>query len=57
MESPWQKWKRENAEKQQSGKVSPLDFVNPETQYASEEVAEARMQLCLDCPKLIKATH
>jgi len=57
METPWEQWKRKNAERQESGKVSPLDFANPDTEYASENLADARMQACLDCPKLLRATH
>ena len=49
MTSPWQEWKRKNAKKQQSGKVSPLDFVNPDTEYASAEEIQSRMELCEDC--------
>ncbi len=57
MTSPWQEWKKKNLERQETGVVRPWDVVNPDTEYAAEDVAEARMQLCLDCPKLIPATH
>jgi hypothetical protein len=53
METPWQQWKRTNAEKQQSGKVSPLDFINPDTEYVSEEKAEERYEICKECPHFL----
>jgi hypothetical protein len=56
METPWQKWKRENAERQQSGKVSPLDFANPNTEYAAEDVADARYEICKECPHFLAIT-
>jgi hypothetical protein len=57
MTSPWQEWKKKNLERQQAGIVSPVDFINPVTEYVTEDVADERMKTCLDCPKLIKATH
>jgi hypothetical protein len=57
MTSPWQEWKKKNAERQASGRVSPVDFINPDTEYVPEDIAAERMQTCLDCPKLIRATH
>lgn len=57
MANPWQEWKQKNAGRQEDGRVSPLDFLNPATEYASDDVAAERMQTCLDCPKLIRATH
>jgi len=53
----WSEWKQRNAEKQKKGNVSPLDFLNPETEYVSEDTAKKRMDICLDCPKLIRITH
>jgi hypothetical protein len=55
METPWQQWKRTNAERQQSGKVSPLDFVNPETEYAAIEVINERYAICKECPHFMKS--
>jgi hypothetical protein len=51
--SPWQEWKKKNAERQASGKVSPLDFVNPDTEYASIDEINARYAVCEQCPKLL----
>ena len=49
--SPWQKWK------QNLGETRPWDMLNPNTQYAPEEVATARLDICKGCPELIKSTH
>lgn len=48
--SAWQEWKKKNAEKQAQGIVSPLDFVNPDTEYADKAVADVRMTICNECP-------
>jgi hypothetical protein len=53
METPWQQWKRKNAEKQNTGKVSPVDFINPDTEYASVDEINARYAICEKCPKLL----
>lgn len=34
-------------------KVSPLDFLNPNTEYVPKEVAEERLTICESCPDLI----
>ena len=49
METPWEQWKRNNAEKQESGKVSPLDFINPDTEYVSSETQQERYFICKQC--------
>lgn len=36
--------------------VRPWDFLNPNTEYASDEVANKRFDACLGCDKLIKLT-
>ena len=51
--TPWQEWKKKNAEKQASGTVSPLDFINPDTEYASSEEEQRRYSLCEECPELM----
>lgn len=48
--SIWQKYK-ENL-----GDTRPWDMLNPETEWASEEVAEKRYSICQECPELIKLT-
>ena len=47
--SPWQEWKEKNAARQQTGEVRPWDFLNPDTEYATDAVAEARMKICEGC--------
>jgi hypothetical protein len=48
--TPWQKYK------QSLGETRPWDLVNPETQWATSEVAEERYSICKGCPELIKLT-
>ena len=49
MGSAWQEWKKHNAGKQKEGKVSPLDFINPDTEYAPVDEIQRRMSLCEGC--------
>lgn len=35
--------------------VSPLDFLKPGTEYASEDLASQRFSVCKACPDLIPA--
>lgn len=56
MTSPWQEWKKKNAERQAAGVVRPWDVFNPETEYADEPTALDRWNICKDCPELIKVT-
>lgn len=51
--SPWQEWKKANAEKQAQGNTSPVDFLNPDTEYASKELSDSRMAICEDCPNIM----
>ena len=51
--NPWETWKKENAAKQSRGITSPLDFVNPTTEYAHEQLSHTRYAICNDCPKLM----
>lgn len=55
MSSLWEEWKRKNGEKQRKHIVSPIDFINPETEYVSEEEKDRRYSICEECPHL-KAT-
>lgn len=48
--SAWEKYK------QNLGETRPWDIVKPSTQYATEEVAKSRYDICLACPELIKLT-
>jgi hypothetical protein len=47
--SKWQEYKEKNG-------VTPLDMLNPNTKYASEDLAVARISICKSCPELIKIT-
>lgn len=48
--TPWEKWK-ENL-----GETRPWDLLNPNTQYAPEDEASKRLEICKACPELIKTT-
>lgn len=48
--TPWQKYK------QNLGETRPWDLVNPNADWASEEVSKERYSICLSCPELIKLT-
>lgn len=51
--SPWQEWKLKNAEKQAQGIVSPVDFLNPDTEYAEGSLEQQRFDVCKQCPELM----
>lgn len=36
--------------------VRPWDFLNPNTEYVSEEIADERLKVCNACPELIQLT-
>ena len=42
--------------KNKLGTTRPWDFLNPNTEYASDEQAADRLSICEKCPELIKAT-
>ena len=48
--SLWQQYK-ENL-----GDTRPWDFINPNSEWASEEKADNRFSICKACPELIQAT-
>ena len=52
MTSPWQEWKKKNAERQASGVVRPWDFINPNTEYCDESQQKERYSVCEDCEHL-----
>lgn len=52
MKSEWDKYQ----EKESARKVKPWDFLNPHTEYTTEEIAENRYSICKSCPELIKLT-
>lgn len=47
---------KEIIENNKNSSVSPLDLINPNTEWASNEVAEQRYSICKGCPELIKST-
>lgn len=47
MKSRWELYKEKNG-------VTPLDLLNPNTKPAGEETSNARFDICLQCPELIK---
>ncbi len=49
----WGKWKNKNSERQAYGRVSPLDFANPNTEYATVDETIRRYSICESCPKLM----
>lgn len=49
--SPWQQYK------QNIGETRPWDLINPNTNWASEEVAISRFETCKSCPELIKISN
>lgn len=48
--SPWEKWK------QNLGETRPWDMIDPKTEFANNELATIRYELCKACPELIKLT-
>jgi len=48
--SPWEKYK------QKLGTTRPWDLLDPSVPRASVGVASARLEICLECPELIKVT-
>lgn len=48
--TPWQKYK------QSLGDTRPWDLINPNTEWASDELSVERFSICKQCPKLIKTT-
>lgn len=56
--SEWKKYKNNPAayaeEVAKAKPARPWDFLNPNTQYSTEEEAAARLNICKECPLLIK---
>lgn len=48
--TPWEKYK------ERVGTTRPWDLLNPNVPRASVGVASARLEICLECPELIKVT-
>lgn len=52
--SKWEEYKSKKENEQRE--VRPWDLVNPNTEWASEEKANDRYNICKSCPELIKLT-
>lgn len=48
-------WKEYKAKLEAQG-VKPWDFLNPNTEYASEELSNSRYETCLGCERFINLT-
>lgn len=47
---------KEIIEANRNSSVSPMDIVNPKTEWADESVSNSRLSICQSCPELIKLT-
>lgn len=47
---------KEIIENNKNSEVSPIDLVNPNAEWTSEEKGSARFDICKSCPELIKFT-
>lgn len=47
--SRWQEYKEKNG-------VTPIDMLNPLTKRIEDQESNARLDICLSCPELIKIT-
>ena len=47
---------KEIIENNKKSEVSPMDLINPNTEWASEEKSASRFEICKACPELIKLT-
>ncbi len=48
--NPWNEWKKN------LGDTRPWDIINPKTVFVSEEIANKRFSVCVECPELIQLT-
>jgi hypothetical protein len=47
---------KEIIETNKSSLVRPMDMINPNSQFAEEELSNERYSICKACPELIKLT-
>ena len=45
---------KEIIEANKNSSVSPMDLINPGTEWADQSLAEQRFEICKACPELIK---
>jgi hypothetical protein len=50
VKSRWEQYKEKN------GGVTPLDFLNPDTKYATKDFSDTRFAICEVCPSFIRTT-
>ena len=51
--SKWELWKEKNA----GDKIVPWDIINPKIEKLSKEETNKRLDICLNCDRLIKLTR
>lgn len=54
--SQWSEWKKKNSRRQVVGRVGPSAFLNPDTEYAHEDLAHERYSVCEGCEHFISLT-
>ncbi len=42
--------------KENLGSTRPWDFIDPKTEYVSEDISQQRYSICLQCPEFFKVT-
>ena len=47
---------KEIIENNKNSAVGPMDLINPNTEWASEQKSNERFNICKSCPELIKLT-
>lgn len=47
---------KEIIENNKNSAVGPMDIINPNTEWASEQKSNERFSICKSCPELIKLT-
>ena len=52
--SKWEEYKKKKEQEERD--VRPWDFLNPNTEYALEEIVDERYSICKVCPEFIKLT-
>lgn len=48
---------KEIIENNKKSEVSPIDIINPKTEWADKSVSDKRFEICKGCPELIKLTN
>lgn len=47
---------KEIIETNKNSSVGPMDLINPNSEWANEEVSSERYSICKECPELVKLT-